>query len=108
MKWCGSHCGSPARDEHVFATVIPKRLSIEGSEESLQLETSDIEEPEPFVLRCPPERAGAAGGTDSRSAPLARRAKMRAYRLRVSRARSLRRLRACAPARASPAKSRFR
>ena len=47
--------GSAVGDEDVFAAVVVERLSVEATEESLELEPRYIEEPEPFVLGCPPQ-----------------------------------------------------
>ena len=51
---------SAAGDEDVFAALVVERLPVEATEENLEFESRDIEQPEPFVLGRPPERAGAA------------------------------------------------
>jgi hypothetical protein len=40
--------------------VLDERLAGEAAVERLHLEAGDIEKPEPFVLGCPPQRAGGA------------------------------------------------
>src|SRR5712691_2397226 len=60
QRWPEAACRSAAGDEDVFAAVVVDRLSVEATEESLELEPRYIEEPEPFVLGCPPQRAGGA------------------------------------------------
>ena len=44
-------------DEHVLSAVVFERLAGEAGPERLQLETGDVDETEPLVLRCPPKRA---------------------------------------------------
>jgi len=51
---------SRASDEHVFPAIVSKRLSCEATVERFQLETGNVDEPEPLVLGCPPERARRA------------------------------------------------
>ena len=46
---------SAAGDEHVLPALIGERLAGEAAMERLQLETGYVEEPEPLVLRGPPE-----------------------------------------------------
>src|SRR5712691_12308109 len=60
QRWPEAACRSAAGDEDVFAAVVVERLSVEATEESLELKPRDIEEPEPFVLGCPPQQAGGA------------------------------------------------
>src|SRR5262249_17695123 len=48
---------SRASDEHVFPAIVSKRLACEATVEHFQLETGDVEQPEPLVLGCPPQRA---------------------------------------------------
>src|SRR5580765_1829082 len=47
-------------DEDVLAAVVAERLVLEAAEEILELEPCDVDQPEPFVLRRPPERARPA------------------------------------------------
>jgi len=59
---------SAAGDEDEFAAVVIKRLSVQATEKSLEPKPRDIEEPEPLVVGCPPQRAGGAvveGDVDS-------------------------------------------
>ncbi len=51
---------SAAGNEHVLATVVVKWLFGEATVERLQLQAGDFEEPEPLVLRRPPQRARRA------------------------------------------------
>jgi hypothetical protein len=50
---------SAASDEHVLPAVFGKRLALEPTLEGLQLERG-VEEPQPLVLRCSPQRAPPA------------------------------------------------
>lgn len=41
----------PDRDEHVLATLVAHGLSLEAAVERLELETRNVDEAEPLVLR---------------------------------------------------------
>ena len=56
-NWADRSPSSRASDEHIFPAIVSKRLPCEAAVERFQLETGDIEEPEPLVLGCPPEGA---------------------------------------------------
>jgi len=60
LKYRRSTAVSSVGDEHIFPAVIGVRLTGEPGIERLQLESGDVEEPEPLVLRCPPEGAPRA------------------------------------------------
>jgi hypothetical protein len=45
--------------EDVFVAVVVERLPGESGIESFQPQARDIDEPQPFVLGCPPERTGS-------------------------------------------------
>jgi hypothetical protein len=47
-------------DEHVLLAVVGERLAGEAAIQRLQLETGDVEEPEPLVPGRPPQRARRA------------------------------------------------
>src|SRR5919197_2906051 len=44
------------RDEHVLAALVVERLAGEAAVERLHVEARHVDEAEPLVLRCPPER----------------------------------------------------
>src|SRR4051812_2912636 len=50
----------PTGDEDVLAAVVVQRFAGESAVERLQAEARNVEEPQPFVLRRPPERTGSA------------------------------------------------
>jgi hypothetical protein len=47
-----------AGHEDVLVAVVVERLTGESAIESFQPQARDVEEPQPFVLGCPPERTG--------------------------------------------------
>ncbi len=49
--------GYRAGDEDVIAAFVVERLAGEAAVQRFQLEAGDVEQPEPFVPRRPPERA---------------------------------------------------
>src|SRR5207302_2717634 len=61
------------RDEHVLAALVAERLAREAAVERLDLEPRDVEEPEPLVLRRPPEGARRAVVQDDVDAVVADR-----------------------------------
>src|SRR5262245_48216664 len=59
---------SAAGDKDVLTAVIVEGFPVESAIESFQVQARDVEEPQPFVLGCPPERAGSTvlqGDVDS-------------------------------------------
>ncbi len=46
-------------DEDVLAAVVVERFPVESAIESFEVQARDVEESQPFVLGCPPERAGS-------------------------------------------------
>jgi len=57
-----------AGDENVLTAVVVERFPIESAVESFQTQARDVEETQPFVLGCPPERTGSTvvqGDVDS-------------------------------------------
>src|SRR5690349_14868388 len=48
----------PTGHEDVFTAVVVERFPGESAIESLEAQARDVEEPQPFVLGCPPERTG--------------------------------------------------
>src|SRR4051795_11003432 len=58
----------PAGDEDVLTAVVVERFPGESAIESFEAQARDVEEPQPFVLGCPPERTGSTivqGDVDS-------------------------------------------
>src|SRR5438552_7600366 len=58
----------PTGHEDVLTAVVVERFPGESAIESFQLQARDVEEPQPFVLGCPPERTGSTviqGDVDS-------------------------------------------
>ncbi len=54
--------------EDVLGAVVVERLASESAIESFQTQARDVQEPQPFVLGCPPERTGSTivqGDVDS-------------------------------------------
>src|SRR5256885_14889624 len=54
--------------EDVFTPVVIERFAGESAIESFEAQARDVEEPQPFVLGCPPERTGSTivqGDVDS-------------------------------------------
>ena len=54
--------------EDVLGAVVVERFAGESAIESFQPQARDVEEPQPFVLGCPPERTGSTivqGDVDS-------------------------------------------
>ena len=54
--------------EDVLGAVVEERLAGESAIESFEAQARDVEEPQPFVLGCPPERTGSTivqGDVDS-------------------------------------------
>jgi hypothetical protein len=55
MRWeCDQLVVRHRGDEDVFAAVVGERFAVEAAVQGLQLDAGDLEEPEPFVFRCPP------------------------------------------------------
>jgi hypothetical protein len=50
-----------ACDEHVLPAFVVRWRALEVAVERLELEPRDVDEAEPLILRCPPERTGGAG-----------------------------------------------
>jgi Winged helix DNA-binding domain len=60
--------GLPTGHEDVLTAVVVERFAGESAVESLEAEARDVEEPQPLVLGCPPERTGSTlvqGDVDS-------------------------------------------
>ena len=58
----------PTGYEDVLTAVVVERFPGESAMESFEAQARDVEEPQPFVLGCPPERTGSAivqGDVDS-------------------------------------------
>ena len=58
----------PTGHEDVLTAVVVERFPGESAIESFEAQARDVEEPQPFVLGCPPERTGSTivqGDVDS-------------------------------------------
>ena len=58
----------PTGHEDVLTAVVVERFPSESAIESFEAQARDVEEPQPFVLGCPPERTGSTivqGDVDS-------------------------------------------
>src|SRR5438309_4328407 len=49
----------PTGHEDVLTAVVVERFPGESAIESFEAQARDVEEPQPFVLSCPPERTGS-------------------------------------------------
>src|SRR5438105_12484869 len=49
----------PTGHEDVLTAVVVERFPGESAVESFQAQARDVEEPQPFVFGCPPERTGS-------------------------------------------------
>src|SRR4051794_3610007 len=49
----------PTGNEDVLTAVVVERFAGESAIESFEVQPRDVEEPQPFVLGCPPERTGS-------------------------------------------------
>src|SRR5207302_10808244 len=49
----------PTGHEDVLTAVVVERFPGESAIESFEAQARDVEEPQPFVLGCPPERTGS-------------------------------------------------
>src|SRR5438552_17143087 len=58
----------PTGHEDVLTAVVVERFPSESAIQSFEAQARDVEEPQPFVLGCPPERTGSTivqGDVDS-------------------------------------------